>query len=149
MSKQQWPVDFEQLHKDTQVSQQSIESALGFTAHDKPPEYAYALLVLCEEIRRARPDLSGHVRADKLSVRIMTDVEADDWQDKRHRETIDSLKRIGKRRKSIDRSAFSANRQAKCESLDVALSATIIVARSESRRHRRLLAATERRQAED
>jgi len=141
---QQWPIDFESLTKDYLIEVSTIESAYAVDSTKDPQAYAFALLQLLQEIRVARPDLSGHVRERKGCIRVMTDAEADDWQDKRYHDTIKSVYRIGKRRGSIDRSGFDAKRISKCESVDVSIGATLITARSEQRRHHRLLAAISR-----
>lgn len=143
MGTQEWPIDFDSLHKDMVIEQGIIERAYAVKYITDPDKYMFKQLALIDEIRKRRSDLSGHVRGDHQSIRIMTDIEADDWQSKRYRESVDSIVRIGKRRGSIDRSGFDDHRMRKSDSLDVSIAATIITARSERRRHNRLVAVME------
>jgi hypothetical protein len=142
MSRQQWPIDFDSLTKDSVIDQCTIEHAFAIKFLDDPDAYSFKLLSLCEEIRDNRADLAGHVRVIKHEIRIMTDEEAEDWQTKRYNEDVKSINRIGHRRGSIDRSGFDPVRIAKSNSLDMSIAATVLTAQSEKRRHNRLIAAT-------
>ena len=144
----QWPVDFNLIEKNSDITQESIECAYSIKYLDDPKRYSFKQMELMSLITHMRPDLLGNVRCLNQGLRIMTDLEADDHLDKRYRIGIYNLISIAQKRGGLDRSEFDEARLAKCASLDGALSATVLTAKAELRKHSRMLAALARPKGE-
>jgi len=144
MGEHQWPIDFDSLVEDSVIEQQTIEHAYAVRYSESPTQYAFKVLELIQEIERNRSDLKPRVMGQ--AVRLMTDPEAEAWYEKLWKQNKNALVNIGKRRGRVDRSSFTEQQLAKSNSIDIAIAATILTARSESKRHNRMLAVMEAHQ---
>jgi len=105
MNEQLFPVDFSILNKGDVFTQIQIERIYNVRYSTNPNDYHFRAMSLMQDIEQERPDLL--VRIDGLSVRVMTDVEADDITDKRIAQAVRSIGRNAKRRSVINREHFS------------------------------------------
>jgi hypothetical protein len=140
----QFPLDFDSLNKGDVIEQARIEQIYNIKAEQDANEYRYKMMDLGDQIERECSDRGLLYRCDGLSIRIMTDEEAEarTWQ--RVRNGARSIARNTNRRASIDRSAFDEKQRAIAEHRDRVATAIMLENRKELRdamRDERLLVA--------
>jgi hypothetical protein len=124
------PVDFESLEKGTSISREELEEILGVSSDDD--KYPFAVMALSVSIERH----AGIVCCqEKKTLRLLTDVEADAYTERRLRHHVDGLTRVVNRRLLIDRSSMGGMEQLAAESRDRIATATAIAAQTAMRQH--------------
>lgn len=145
MTTNEWPIDFETLTKDMNIGCEAIEKAYAISVRDE--QYWIAHQRFIADIRTNRQDLSPNVRSFKSTgVRIMTDIEAAEWQRKQAKQRIRQFGTAGKRHAAVDKTTFSKVEQAEAEAFDQAVGATIHGINAEQRKLQRAMRALHSKQ---
>lgn len=98
--------------------------------HRESDAFRLAVLELAASIRLARPDLAAHIKIEGHGLRILSDLEAANYNRRQIKNKFRGIQRIAKRRSAIDRTGFSNEDRAIAETDDrVAASAAIEVAK--------------------
>lgn len=142
MASDAFPLDFAALEKGTVIPQEQIESIYQVRHATTPDEYHFKAMALSQQIEQERPDLLA--RVDGLSVRVMTDAEADEVTDKRIDQAVRSIRRNAKRRAVINRDGFSEEQKKIADVRDRNATALMIMTSKQlraARREKLLLAA--------
>lgn len=138
-----FPLDFEALQKGDVLSREQIVKALGrpivgerLTPFD---EHRFRMLAmqLGGMIESERPDLVVGYHHD--TIRILTDIEAEEATKRRCRSAVRSIGRNARRRAAIDRSEFSAEQLREAETNDRSITALALMTRKELARAQREL----------
>jgi hypothetical protein len=122
-----FPLDFAGLQKDQDIPQAHIEAIYQIKHEDDPDRYRLNMMRLCEEIRKHRDDLC--VRCKNLTVRIMTDREAEHWTVDRHAKHIRGIAKNLSKRAAIDRDEFNDGEKRAAEHWDNVISTSALQAR--------------------
>lgn len=101
-----FPIDFDGIKKGDTIPQEKIESIYQCKFSERPQEYGFKVLALCEEIRNHRDDLRAHVRGQDYGIVILTDEEAEVRTQSDIEKSQRRIIRTTKNRASIDRSEF-------------------------------------------
>lgn len=135
MTTDAFPLDFAALNKGDVVSQDQIESIYQVRYDSEPEQFHFKAMSLMQEIERERPDLL--TRVDGLTVRVMTDLEADEVTDKRIEQGVRTIKRNATRRARIDRNGFSEEEKKIADVRDRNATALMIMTSKQLRAARR------------
>lgn len=101
-----FPLDFESLRKGDVIPQEKIEKIYLCKRSEKPDEYPWKVVGLCEQIRSRRPDLEAHVCGRDNGIAILTDAEAENKTQSDIERAQQKIITTTKRRASIDRTHF-------------------------------------------
>jgi hypothetical protein len=130
-----FPLDFEGLEKGDVVPCEKIERIYQISHLTDPLAYQLKTLALSKQISDERPDLLA--RVEGLTVRVMTDLEAEEWTHAQATRAVASIARNARRRAVIDRSEFSEEEKRVAESRDRTITALALMTRKELARARR------------
>lgn len=148
MATDAFPLDFTALEKGAVIPQEQIESIYQVRHAADPEQFHFKAMALSQEIERERPDLL--TRVDGLSVRVMTDAEADDVTDRRIEHGARAIARNAKRRARINRDGFSDEQKKIADIRDRNATALMIMTSKQlraARREKLLLSASSEREA--
>lgn len=101
-----FPIDYEALKKGDVIPQEKIESVYQVKYRERPEDYGFKQMDLCECIRLNRKDLLAHVRCHGKGILIMSDQEAEAKTQSDIARAQRGIIRTTKRRASIDRTGF-------------------------------------------
>jgi hypothetical protein len=140
MSEQEWPIDFESLHRDMNISASVVESAYNTPITSKAYWIAHQKFVAA--IKERRPDLAENVRGfETYSVRIMVDLEAAAWKRSRAKRALGEFARCGVDHSRISRETFSAQEKSEAAVFDGFVGATVLAVAGEDKKLQRALRA--------
>lgn len=130
-----FPLDFDALQKGDVIPSQKIEKIYQVNLLRDPSKFQLRALGLSQQIHDERPDLLA--RVDGNTVRVMTDVEAEEWTNTQVVKAVSSIARNAKRRAVIDRGGFDEQQTRVAESRDRAITALAIMTRKQLAKARR------------
>lgn len=136
MNSELFPLDFEALNKGDTITQNQIESIYQTRYAIAPDEYRRKMMDLGSRIERERPG-ELLVKYDGLTLRIMTDHEADEVTHKRIVHAVGTIGRNSHRRAAINRDEFSGEQKKVAESRDMFATTLALATRKELRRAKR------------
>lgn len=149
MTTDAFPLDYEALQKGDVITQERIEAIYQVRYQNDPKQFQFRAMSLIESIESERPDLLA--RVDGQTVRIMTDIEADEVTNDRIERHVRGIGRNAKRRAVINRDGFSDEQKKISDVRDRNATALMIMTRKQMRAARReklLLAASNEEPAE-
>lgn len=114
MTTSRYPLDFDGLAKGQVLSEEMLSAALSLKPRDGT-RWAFGLLALQQQIQER---LGFIAKIDGAQIRILTDLEADEWTANNITLGVRRLVRNTERRQLIDRSSFSGEEKAAAECRD-------------------------------
>ena len=134
---ERYPLDFDSLTKGSTIPEDTLNYIVGMKREENPDRWDMKVLQLKSVIEMHRQDLV--VRRIQNSLRVLTDVEAEEYLQRRFDGHERNMMKAHARRQLIDRSQFTETERRAAEHRDVVNASKVVAMIQAAKRAKMLL----------